>query len=257
MNPILRELQRQLNDIAKQLDALQRQETLNTLPSNMAVYSGTPVAGNYAYWTGAGTVSDSGFGTAQLPRYSGTPTANSLAYWTGAGTVAHALFGTADVVLTNGAQNVGGVKTYSDGISFGDETLSVYNEATSYTPAVTGTGSNPTVSYTNQLGRYTQIGNTLFFSFYIQINTISGGSGGVRLSLPVTAAAGNANTVIGSLQTSGPDFSGTPISIGLATLPGTALMYLYTNADNGSITALPVSGLAAGDFLVGSGFYFV
>lgn len=56
MNPILRELQRQLNDIAKQLDALQRQETLNALPSNMATYSGTPTADSLVYWAGAGTI---------------------------------------------------------------------------------------------------------------------------------------------------------------------------------------------------------
>jgi len=146
MNPVLRELQRQLNDIAKQLAALQRQETVL---SNPATYSGTPVAGNYAYWTGAGTVSDSGFGTAQLPRYSGTPTANSLAYWTGAGTVAAATFGTADVVLTSGDQTIAGAKTFTSavisesavvGLFFRSETVSVNDDQAIALPNVDGRG---------------------------------------------------------------------------------------------------------------------
>lgn len=87
MNPVLRELQRQLNDIAKQLDALQRQETVLSNPVT----------------------------------YSGTPTAGAVAYWTGAGTVAHASFGTAEVVRTSGDQTATGTKTFSDGLQVGGD----------------------------------------------------------------------------------------------------------------------------------------
>ena len=80
-------------------------------------YSGVPTAGRYAYWTAAGTIADSGFGTADLPRYSGTPVANRLAYWTGAGTVTH---GSIDYINSGGtpilrATSSAGMQLQSDG----------------------------------------------------------------------------------------------------------------------------------------------
>lgn len=159
-------------------------------------------------------------------------------------------------VSLTGAETAAGVKTFTNGISFGNETLSAYDEGT-WTPVITGTGSNPTVTYTNQLGRYTRTGNVVFYSLYIQIDTISGGSGDVRISIPVAAASGNSNNTIGSAQLSGPDVPGTPINLGTGVLAGTSLLYIFSNQDNAAIQALAVSGLAAGDFIVGSGFYFV
>lgn len=305
MNPVLRELQRQLNDIAKQLAALQRQETVLSNPVT----------------------------------YSGTPTANSLACWTGAGTVAAATFGTADVVLTSGNQTVAGNKTFTGftsvgdgstdvdfnvngaastvrqvawrtnnslrwiiransdaesgsnagsrleilsrtdaggalrtdlainratgewtingnvalaGISFGNETLANYDQGT-WSPAITGSGSNPTVTYTTQAGRYTRIGDMVFYRVNIVINTISGGSGDVRISLPSTAAGNDAAPVL----LHNVDMPGTPISVVAYTRAANANFVIYSIQDNGAVSALQVSGLAAGDIIAVSGFYFV
>ncbi len=77
------------NDLNRRLSFIERLD-VNPPVTSVPKYSGTPVAGRYAYWTGPGTVADSGFGTADLPRYSGTPSAGAAAYWTGAGTIAMA-----------------------------------------------------------------------------------------------------------------------------------------------------------------------
>ena len=68
-------------------------------------------------------------------------------------------------------------------------TLDDYEEGT-WTPVLTATGSAPTVSYLTQEGKYTKVGNTVTIWWGIRINTISGGSGTVRISgLPFTAPA--------------------------------------------------------------------
>jgi hypothetical protein len=88
MNPQeqIRYLQQQLNDIDKQLRALQR---LDAPPpfSSIVTYSGTPTAGQLAQWTGPGTVTESGYAGSAVARYSGVPSNGQLAYWTAAGTV--------------------------------------------------------------------------------------------------------------------------------------------------------------------------
>jgi len=65
--------------------------------------------------------------------------------------------------------------------------LDDYEEGT-WTPVFLGGGSNPTVSYSTQEGRYTKIGNLVYVQAYALVNTTSGGSGNLRLGgLPFTA----------------------------------------------------------------------
>lgn len=72
MNPQeqIRYLQQQLNDIEKQLRALQRLD-VNPPPSSVLTYSGTPTAGQIAYFPGAGTAAG---GSVTYSHSSGTPT---------------------------------------------------------------------------------------------------------------------------------------------------------------------------------------
>jgi hypothetical protein len=66
-------------------------------------------------------------------------------------------------------------------------TLDDYEEGT-FTPTLLADGSNPTVGYAGQLGRYTKIGNTVFVEGYLGWNSISGGSGSVLIGgLPFAA----------------------------------------------------------------------
>jgi hypothetical protein len=59
--------------------------------------------------------------------------------------------------------------------------LDDYEEGT-WIPAITGTTGTPSVTYLNNGGRYTKIGNTVTLSFGLRIDSISGGSGTVRIT---------------------------------------------------------------------------
>jgi hypothetical protein len=138
------------------------------------------------------------------------------------------------------------------GINLGEDTLTVYDEGT-WSPAITGSGSNPTVTYTSQLGRYTRIGDVVHYRVNITINTISGGSGDVRISLPITAQGNDSAPAL----VHNVDMPGTPVSVVASTRAANANFAIYSIQDNGAISALQVSGLAAGDIIGVSGNYFV
>ena len=81
----------------------------------------------------------------------------------------------------------------SSGIAIGGtgtaNTLDDYEEG-SFSPIMKGTSSNPTVTYTNQTGRYTKIGNKVTGTINIQWSAFSGGSGTLAISLPFATDAG-------------------------------------------------------------------
>ena len=105
--------------------------------------------------------------------------------------------------LTMAALNYGGIalrgaslQTAGVGITFPStqsaasdaNTLDDYEEGT-WSPVFAGTGSNPTVTYTQQTGTYTKIGNTVRFSLSLQWSAFSGGSGALVVSLPFAISA--------------------------------------------------------------------
>ena len=78
--------------------------------------------------------------------------------------------------------------------------LDDYEEGT-WTPAyISIGGSNPTVGYQHQLGYYTKIGRQVSLIFYIDLSSISGGSGILGISgMPFTAESGNGYAPAGSI----------------------------------------------------------
>lgn len=78
------------------------------------------------------------------------------------------------------------------GIQFNGDTaaanaLDDYEEGT-WTPAFTGTTTNPTVTYTYQNGYYTKIGNLVYIYLILTTSSVSGGSGTLTISgLPYPA----------------------------------------------------------------------
>lgn len=152
--------------------------------------AGTATLGVAAFSNSNFTVSS---GTVSLgtiyPRYTGVPTAGALAIWSGAGTVTfNAGYGTADLVLTSGAQSVAGVKTFTDGISFGNETLTIYNEGT-WTPALLFGGASTGITYGTQTGTYTRIGNRVWVHCTIVLTSKGSATGSASISgLPYTVA---------------------------------------------------------------------
>jgi hypothetical protein len=127
----------------------------------------------------------------------------------------------------------------------------------SYTPEITGSTGNPTITYTTQVGRYHSNGLIVNFTFVITINTFSGGTGDLRVSLPVASLNTTSTGTINTIRIIGPDVTGTPVTLGFQVTAGQAYGTLTTSVDNGAGTTEPVTILAAGDTLVCSGFYFI
>lgn len=72
-------------------------------------------------------------------------------------------------------------------------TLDYYEEG-SFTPFLSGATTAGTFTYTNQLGRYTRIGNKVFWSVNISISAMSGAAGGIRLAgMPYTTSTNSGN----------------------------------------------------------------
>jgi len=89
-----------------------------------------------------------------------------------------------DLLFGTSAKGVNlGVTSNTDG-----NTLDDYEEGT-WTPTYGGGSSNPTVSYTTQIARYTKLGRLISVWGYIRVNSTSGGSGGLEIhGLPFTSA---------------------------------------------------------------------
>lgn len=74
-------------------------------------------------------------------------------------------------------------------LAFGSGTvgLDAYHEA-SYTPVIQGSSTAGTGTYSSQIGRYTQIGNIVFFQLTV-VWTAHTGTGNLRVSIPVASAS--------------------------------------------------------------------
>jgi hypothetical protein len=76
-------------------------------------------------------------------------------------------------------------------------TLDDYEEGT-WTPVITGSSSNPTITYGVQNGFYCKIGRTVIAQGRISTSAWSGGSGDLRVSLPFTANSTSGYRAAGS-----------------------------------------------------------
>jgi hypothetical protein len=94
--------------------------------------------------------------------------------------------------VTTSAQNVAGVKTFYDGIKLddagGQTTMNYFVEGT-FSPAVEGSSTSGTGTSATGVGRYTRIGNTVFFTAYVTYTTHTGTGNLTIGDLPFTPAA--------------------------------------------------------------------
>jgi hypothetical protein len=143
------------------------------------------------------------------------------------------------------------------GIQFNGDTaaanaLDDYEEGT-WTPTLTGSGSNPTYTAT-VIGTYTKIGRQVTAQMDIALDTYTAGSGIIRVSLPFTVASG-----MGYFQAAcyvyGIDISG----LYLTAEPNAGNSYLQINQiqDNAAAASLDQSAIAAGDLIRITATYFV
>lgn len=158
---------------------------------------------------------------------------------------------TGTAALIGLAQTFSALQTFSAGIKFANETLSVYREG-SYTPAITASSSNPTVTYTTQTGEYIQIGKLVFANFQITINTFSGGSGNLRISLPIVVGS---NVAQGNVLVSGVDVPASTIGLSFTARNGQLYGDVGANIDDSGTSTLTPTAFAAGDIIRGSVVY--
>lgn len=146
------------------------------------------------------------------------------------------------------------------GITLGTDAtvLENYTEST-WTPEITPTtGSFTTLTYTTQTGKYTRIGNVVYYSAYIAINafTIGTGSGSARFSLPVAVLNATAANATGTIFMSGVDLGASTRSLAFFPATNTTIGTIYETQDDGAVTTTQCSALAAGDTIAYAGFYF-
>ena len=119
---------------------------------------------------------------------------NNVASLTSAGAISGTNLSASGTLAVTGNTTVGGtlvntgLVTASAGVAIGGtgsaNTLDDYEEGT-FSPTYIGDTSNPTVSFTTQIGRYTKVGRQVHIIGFLNLSTVSGGGGGLSIgSLP-------------------------------------------------------------------------
>lgn len=124
-------------------------------------------------------------------------------------------------------------------------------ETGTFVPTLAGTITSGTGTYILQSGRYTKIGNVLFYDFKMGLSAFSGGSGNFMISgLPYTNTL-TSTTNLATLMCEGAIFAGNHIR----TLWWT--VGLIISAANNTIGALPVANISSNTYLYASGVLFL
>jgi hypothetical protein len=145
------------------------------------------------------------------------------------------------------------------GIRFNGDTataniLDDYEEGT-WSPAITGSSSNPTLTYASQVGTYTKIGNLVNFSLLLVTATYSGGSGDLRISLPFTNGAAN-NHVFTAYASSLSWTASKTALVGIAN-PSEAFLLLRGLENNAAVGTVQTGDYVNGDVILISGAFTV
>lgn len=159
---------------------------------------------------------------------------------------------------TNGRTDLGGATTrfkdlyLSSGVYLGGTAapnlFDDYEEGT-WTPTVAGWLGAPTVTYTTQTGQYTKVGRQVTVSFKIVVNTISGGSGSIALSMPFTPS----NAIcVGSVALSGVNWSSSQTSVTLNTTAIGSLVVIKVTGANLAYAEAQIADLSASDEIIGT-----
>jgi hypothetical protein len=97
----------------------------------------------------------------------------------------------------NGTLRAVGLMSANAGISFGDETLSTYDEG-NYSPVLQAASGSPTATYSTQVGWYTKIGNFVVVMCNLTWSGLSGGTGSAYVTLPFTSRGGSVQVFTGT-----------------------------------------------------------
>lgn len=136
------------------------------------------------------------------------------------------------------------------------ELLTWYEEGT-WTPAIDGETTSPTVTYTLQYGVYTRIGRIVNFGCQITLSAISGGSGNVFVTgLPFTVGLSN-NPYPCATEVSFVTFGAGFTFLDYRPLSGTVRGRLNQVGSNVAATPTTIDQLASNSVIRISGTYMV
>ena len=173
-------------------------------------------------------------------------------YYAPSGTAGNAIsFVQALTLNTNGVLGLQGSNTSATGVgvafpatqsaSSDANTLDDYETGT-FTPVIIGSATNPTVTYSFQLGTYTKIGNIVNYSIDIRWNGLSGGGGSVGVAgLPFTANA-SYGRYIAAIETYTNSFTGSYLVA--ECVDSSTQLSLTGISTAGTATAVTVANLA-------------
>jgi hypothetical protein len=132
------------------------------------------------------------------------------------------------------------------------ELLDDYEEGT-FTPAWTGSGGDPTVTYTAQTGQYTKVGNVVYFNLSLISSAQSGGSGNLGVSgLPFTAARQGTTAATFVFN-----FLSSALAPKQANVSGNTLLCYTNSTDNTNTLVTALTGSGGSVFFIVGGFYYV
>lgn len=236
--------------------------TLNAtaLNANSTSANGTTIS-NSSVYSGTSTPITVGAGATVLVSNVTLFHSNAVAV-SGAGTIVYGAIEQTSTVGTVSPSNSTKKGVVAGGIYFdgGTDILDVYDQG-SWTPTLGGSSADPTtITYTTQVGRYTRIGNTVFYFGNVVINafTVGAAAGNLEMrGLPFTSANVSNLFPIGSVYMSGVNLTNATPWVTCQVLTNNTEIVFNECVDNTTPAVTPVTALAAGDIIIVSGFYYV
>jgi hypothetical protein len=206
-----------------------------------------------------------GIGAARYQMTGPSGGGNHSWYVAGSGTAGNAISFTQALTLnSNGNLALQGGTTTASGVgitfpasqsaSTDANCLDDYEEG-AFTPSFIGTTTNPTVTYGEQAGIYTKVGNLVTFRIRLTATGATGGSGDLRVAgLPFAArGVNNAGIVVVQFALGWGTFPLGPNSIA----GSSEIILQTTNISNANITVANLTGGSFDKFYVIAGSYFV
>jgi hypothetical protein len=129
-------------------------------------------------------------------------------------------------------------------------TLDDYEEGT-WTPTLKTTATNfSTLTYSSQIGDYVKIGSYVYCQFFLQINSVSGGTGDIQLSgLPFASSGSGRPNSGGYIQLVNGWTTNNPSNFDASGAASTDYNIQYRATSNGVTTALPASAAAGSAYI--------
>jgi hypothetical protein len=166
-------------------------------------------------------------------------------------------FYTSDTERIRIPADAGGITFPATQVASADaNTLDDYEEGT-WTPILNGSGSTPTVTYSNRYGSYTRIGRMVYISFRIQVATISGGSGSLQVGGLPYQSASDFQQNLGGTFASGLAWGASATQLSPWVVASAQIVQFRGLINNAGNVDTEITGVSNGDYIDAQGWYFV